>query len=79
MAEIEQSSASTRCIDLRARMAASQKFWGSPEGRRRKAELDRKKRNRRNLGVKFPDLAKHRGTRPEVDPEVADWKSRLGI
>lgn len=83
---IERSSDRTRFegIDIRAKVRESQRFWNSPEGKKRAAELEKRKLEsiRRNRGkTKFPALAKRGGTKPAIGPlaEVADMKARLGI
>lgn len=83
MAEtIERSSDRYRFwnVDIRAKVRESKKFWASPAGKKRRAELDREARNRKRIPPKYPELARRSGTKPAIAPleEVKDWAARLG-
>lgn len=65
--EIEYSNCRREFSDaeIREKVRASEAYWASPAGVRRKAELDREARNRKPAPTKFPYLAA-RGTRPAL-------------
>jgi hypothetical protein len=51
--------------DIESKVRESRQFWASPEGIRRKAELERENRNRKLSPAKFPSLAS-KGTKPTI-------------
>ena len=62
---------------LRNKVNESKAYWSSPAGKRKAAQFEVEKRNRKHVPAKFPDLAK-RQTTGSTD-SVAYWKKRLAL
>jgi|GEM_PF-5697017 len=60
--------------ELRSKVAASSLFWNSPEGKRKAAQLEVERRNRKPATTRFPELAKQ-GTKPIMT--ALEWRRRL--
>jgi len=60
--------------ELRSKVAESKAYWQSPEGKRKAAQLDVERRNRKPAPTRFPKLAKQ-GTQPIMT--ALEWRRRL--
>jgi hypothetical protein len=74
MSQIERSNQRGKfsTAEIRAEIAASKKYWNSPEGIAEKRKQDTAARSRKSIPPRFPAMS---GTRPEL----AAWETKYRL
>ena len=77
MSQIERSNQQGKfsLAEIRAKVAASKKYWSSPAGMAEQRRLDLQSKNRKPAPPRFPAIANRAGTRPEL----AAWETKYRL
>tara|TARA_R110002110_G_scaffold81593_1_gene212284 strand:+ start:195 stop:458 length:264 start_codon:yes stop_codon:yes gene_type:complete len=67
---------------IRSKVSESRAYWKSPAGKRKAAQLEAEKRNRKRVPAKFPELAGRKPITRATDSSsasIANLKKRIDI